>query len=222
MIHELDPDDRLIDRLVDGDLPEPDRHALLLRLDAEPDGRGWRRCALAFLEQREWSAALGEFVREAEPVPVPAVPIRSRSARWLRPTARAAALLAAFGLGWSASRRPEPTTPLAAPPAPAIATADPPSPPVETPSADPPRPSQDDRPVPGPRERFRLASQRLAPPPAEPGPPIVPDYLRSRLERQGYRLEQAPGLAAVELNDGRRVVVPVEKVQVRYVGRPTF
>src|SRR5438876_11522290 len=49
-------DRRLLDRLVDGELPERERRELLLRIEKEPDG--WRRCALAFLEAQIWRQAL--------------------------------------------------------------------------------------------------------------------------------------------------------------------
>ena len=44
--------DAAIDRLVDGDLTEAERRALLLRLENDPEG--WRRFALAFLEDQAW------------------------------------------------------------------------------------------------------------------------------------------------------------------------
>src|SRR5689334_12402860 len=95
--------DPLIDRLVDGDLDSEARRALLLRLDAEPDG--WRRCALAFLEAQCWRESLGPTAREAAPGPSAAIrPARRRPdpARW---SAVAAGLLAAFVLGWAAGGR---------------------------------------------------------------------------------------------------------------------
>src|SRR5262245_61197611 len=54
MIDELlTPDDqRLLDRLVDGELDDHERRELLLRLEQFPGG--WRRCALAFLEAQVW------------------------------------------------------------------------------------------------------------------------------------------------------------------------
>ncbi len=45
-----------MDRLVDGEVAEPERRALLSRLEQMPDG--WRRCALAFLEAQAWREAL--------------------------------------------------------------------------------------------------------------------------------------------------------------------
>ena len=49
-------DERLLDRLVDGELADDERRELLLQLEKNPDG--WRRCALAFLEAQTWRQAL--------------------------------------------------------------------------------------------------------------------------------------------------------------------
>lgn len=49
--------ERLIDRLVDGELNESLRRSLLIELDHRP--QGWRRCALAFLEAQAWQSGLG-------------------------------------------------------------------------------------------------------------------------------------------------------------------
>src|SRR5947208_659233 len=48
--------DAWLDRLVDGEVAEPERRALLSRLEQAP--AGWRRCALAFLEAQAWREAL--------------------------------------------------------------------------------------------------------------------------------------------------------------------
>src|ERR1017187_1735563 len=57
--------ERQFDLLVDGELSEADRRALLLQLEHEPDG--WRRCALAFLEAQCWKAELGQMAESAAP-----------------------------------------------------------------------------------------------------------------------------------------------------------
>ena len=57
-------DDRLLDRLVDGELSDIERRELLLHFENEP--AGWRRCALAFLEDQNWREA---FVLLAAPAP---------------------------------------------------------------------------------------------------------------------------------------------------------
>ena len=100
----------MIDRLVDGELDPEARRSLLNRLEAEPDG--WRRCALAFLEDREWRSALAihavappRFVRKPAP--------RSKAWPWI---ARAATVLAAFGLGWAIRPSPLPSPVSVSPP----------------------------------------------------------------------------------------------------------
>jgi hypothetical protein len=50
-------------------------------------------------------------------------------------------------------------------------------------------------------------------------PPSVPDYVRARWERQGYQVEERRNLVSVELEDGRRVAIPVDEVEVDYVGQ---
>ena len=51
-------DERILDKLVDGELTEADRKVLLSALDDEPGA--WRRCALAFLEAQTWR---GDFTQ---------------------------------------------------------------------------------------------------------------------------------------------------------------
>jgi len=49
-------DDQLFDLLADGQLDEPRRRELLSGLDDRPGG--WRRCAMAFLEAQSWREAM--------------------------------------------------------------------------------------------------------------------------------------------------------------------
>lgn len=50
-------------------------------------------------------------------------------------------------------------------------------------------------------------------------PPPVSEHDRAIWQRQGYELEQQRRLLSVPLADGRRATVPVDHVQVRYVGQ---
>ncbi len=50
-------------------------------------------------------------------------------------------------------------------------------------------------------------------------PPPVSEHDRAIWQRQGYVLEQRRRLLSVPLADGRRATVPVDHVQVRYVGQ---
>lgn len=197
-------DDASIDRLVDGELDEPSRRELLLRLDASNESDAWRRCALAFLEAQAWGSAIrtsgGETcLVEAPPViGIDARP-RRRAARlaWL---ARAAALLLAFAFGWTwASRagRGDSAKPPRVIDSPPIAQKNPtPLAPEFIAKAQPP------------------AAALLSPNKA----PIAPSYAQAQLERQGYRLEHERGLVPVQSRDGRRWAVPVDAVKVRFVG----
>jgi hypothetical protein len=58
----------------------------------------------------------------------------------------------------------------------------------------------------------------------EPGSalPVLPEVVRGRLERRGYRVEQRPVIASVEIGDGRQVTLPVEELKLRYVGGQTY
>jgi hypothetical protein len=179
----------LLDRLVDGELGEADRRALLVALDRELDG--WKRCALAFLEAQAWQeAARHESARRAAPdtLALASGPWRLRLRQIV---AVAAAVAVAFcvgfasrGAGDSATNRvvaqqvstiDRPVAPSGAPIVPAAAAAD------------------------------ALAS--------------VPEYVRQQMERQGYRVQGDRRMVPVALGDGRRVAMPVETVSLKYVGQ---
>jgi hypothetical protein len=69
--HELN--DRLLERLVDGELSGAEYRTLLTELDQYPDG--WRRCAMAFLEDQAWGREVRSARRQLdEPVVRPRVP----------------------------------------------------------------------------------------------------------------------------------------------------
>ena len=54
-------DDLRFDLLVDGELSDIERRQLLAGLDDEPGG--WRRCALAFLEDQAWRQSMQDVQR---------------------------------------------------------------------------------------------------------------------------------------------------------------
>jgi hypothetical protein len=159
-----------LDRLVDGELDEPSRAALLRALDRQPDG--WKRCALTFLEAQAWREAMPAVaVAHAQPTS------QSRPA-FRRAFAVAAAVAVAFCGGFVA-RGPERQQQLAVKHDPAPASSPAPAPP----------------------------------------PPAVPEYVRSRMERQGYRVEGGRKVVELALDDGRKVAVPVDTLSYRYVGQ---
>lgn len=219
------PDETVwMDRLVEGELDEPSRRALLLRLDAQPDG--WRRLALAFLEAQAWRSALGAVAAEGlEPSPRPT----RRATPWTaaRPwLARAAGILAVFAVGWGLGRSNQP--PAHDPSGGAgviVATthpADPVPPPVPIPAADPtPAPVPERPPAPEVPEEYVQApapASASAPPADSAAALLLSRQAQERLRQRGFEVQRRPALAAVQLQDGRQAVIPVEDVMVRYVG----
>ncbi|MDG3007908.1 hypothetical protein [Paludisphaera mucosa] len=197
--------DVAIDRIVDGGLSPTGLREALARVESARDG--WRRCTLAFLEAQ----CLDEVLRRPaapEATSRPALTLAAEASarrRSLRPALAAAVALAAFGAGWfaggTASRRD---------PGPSVAI-------VEAAPAAGTRPEP--RPDPGPRSK--------------PGPEPIPSWVlnqpmpvsadaQASLQARGYRLDQRRRIVAARLADGRRVVVPVDRVGVRYVGGETL
>jgi hypothetical protein len=213
-----------IDRLIDGELPELERRALLLRLEADPEG--WRRCSLAFLEDQAWRRALTAAI-PADLAPSPAslsgspVQVSGRTG-WLRRSSIAATLMAStFGAGFAAGglakdgTRPEVAREV---------NVGPDKVPMPPPAAEVREVGRlrvvDDSTGEGPARSFPIRSG--------PGlddrwlrsqPPSVPDYVRARYERQGYQVAERRKVMSVELENGRRVSIPVDEVEVDYVGQ---
>jgi len=217
-----------IDRLVSGDLPEPDRRSLLARFDEEPSG--WRACAIAFLEAQAWEQATalsGErrpaaATREGE---APAeLLIRGSGLRvqevggiaktaWAHWLAISGMLLVAFAAGAIAGKRwtplPTPTLRLAKseptselrPPGPLLATVS-----VRT-NLDPRLQTQLTLPVEPADAPLATASS-------------IPDYVRKQWERRGYELVEETRYLPAKMPDGRTVMVPVNRVQLKFKGIP--
>jgi hypothetical protein len=237
-------DDRLLDALVEDELDEPERRALLERLEAEP--QGWKRCALAFLEAQCWRASAQAWAGDSRAeilVPAPGSRLASLapagrahqgqgSSLLLRRLALAAGLLAAFGLGLAAQRGLEGwsnETHLAA-----------------QPSGSPPalqnialaqgtqsvRPTVAEASLPMVVEIGQAGEGVFQVPVlASPGPggqwpegssQPLPEYLLRQWSQQGYQVEQQTKLVSMPLPDGQRVGIPVEDVKLHFVGRPTY
>ncbi len=196
--------DGQIDKLVDGELPDADRRALIHRLETEPDG--WRRCALAFLEAQSWREALIPATA-ADPNLPPAqmIPSRRASYRWreaARLTALAASVLLTFAVGWVLHGTPGPSSTEHA-----VARLDQQrsSQNVEQLPSEPNRSTKDDL-------LTASAANQLA-------------ELTSAVkqwDRRGYQAETQTRLATVKLKDGRKVEIPVQEVRLRFVGNRTY
>lgn len=216
-------DDAIFDRLADGQLNERQRRDLLAGLDDEPDG--WRRCALAFLEAQCWKQTFGAIAREIETISSAGPAAAPRPARSPWPgrlgaaLAMAASFLLALWLGWQLQRdrigdlardaRP------AASPIAAVPGGEMPSEPwrLVTVSA-PGRNGKPGRAIELPAlERDRLDERWL-----QGAPQAIPERVRAALARTGHEVQQRRELLPVPLDDGRQLVVPVDNVDVHYVG----
>lgn len=212
-----------IDRLVADELSETDRHALLLYLDAEPDG--WRRCALAFLEDQALRSALGlPEARSAElSGPLAGDGRRPRRGVRLVPYALAAGL-GAMGavLGHHAGSTPAvPSRPSEVVVVPSTRAATP----------DPNWEAEPGQPVgwvslvnPAEGEALPRQIPVLAATPANEAwlreqPAAFPDYVKAQWERRGYLVEENRRLVGLDLEDGRQVAVPVDELALDFVGR---
>ena len=107
-------DGAAIDRLIDGEMSDTERRELLLQLENEPDG--WRRCALAFLEDQAWRKALagvaspGEKAEHLAPDSSAPTPARVRPISGSGASPIAASLIAStFAAGFAAGGLTKPT-----------------------------------------------------------------------------------------------------------------
>lgn len=236
-------DDRRFDLLVDGELGEAARRQLLSRLDDEPGG--WRRCALAFLEAQSWRQAFGAVVAGTKAE----VPSR-RPTTWFRlggPAstllAMAASFAAALILGAVVQGIRTPGTSAGGSAGGEIVERvgmessgghvgpkeNPPDGSRGKPAAAPPKlwvvglpgavgPEGEGQTIPLlAEERDQLNEHWLQSLPA----PLSPEVLE-QLQQVGLRVEQRRRLLPWRMKDGRRLVVPVDEVDLHYVGNPTL
>jgi hypothetical protein len=235
--NDLSPPDReMLDRLVDGELPDAQRRELLARLDRVPGG--WRTCALGFLEAQCMEAALGELsetlTRRPETVAPPAAVSEPRGL-WPRriqtALAMAASFLVALGIGWWAGGlRPAmdgltrgPVEGLVADAGrgggtPPLRSAAPASP-AETPGRSPTMVVALPSGVAGQEVRVPVVEgdehDRLLMFPDAAG---IPASFRDALQRAGYQVRQSRDLLPFPVEGGRQAIVPVDQVDVHYVG----
>ena len=210
-----------LDRLVGGDLPESERTTLLAWLDE--DATRWRTCGLAFLEAQMWQEAAAIEPRVGHtaansppPLVAPARPATSRDGWRVSAFALTAAVALAFLIGvvcaqWlpNAARPQQPQLAeqsvlpqITAAAKPLIATV-----PVKT--------------------NLETAEPLLLQLPisSEPGQDLaanssISPYERQQLERRGFEVLEELRFLPARLPDGRQIMVPVNKVQLKYKGTP--
>ena len=226
----------MLDQLADGELPEAERRELLLKLDRVPGG--WRACALGFLEAQCFQDALRRVARESARPPQTVVALPRRHGAWARHVqtalAMAASFLVALGIGWWAGALRQGIGPGGALPGPEAnlaSTAGEPGlgrpdrpggplrslePPGEAPTMTVALPGSPDRgdeirlPV---AERDRVDHSLLFPDAA-----AFPADLREALRRSGYEVRQSRDLLPIPVQGGRHAVLPVDELDIHYVG----
>jgi hypothetical protein len=195
-------DDRLVDRLVDGELPDVERRELLLRFENEPDG--WRRCALAFLEAQNWRQAFIPLVASDSARPGRGPDAQARKPRpWHavgRLTGLAAGLAAAFVLGWAVERNSfrSRTDGLS---------------------------ERNEFPSTASSESEQPAPVKLPTPESKPSRPAelaLLDPILKGWEQRGYSVETERRLVSMKSKDGRKLNVPVQEIRLRYIGNHTY
>lgn len=211
------PIDRLdieLDRLVDGELSPAEYQLLLGTLDAQP--QGWRRCALAFIEAQAMRGGLRELRSEclttirpiASPIAAPA--LKRAGQGWWIALAMAAGFLLALPLGrfvFPNSERAPTVVVDASKPTPRI-----PPDGVAHSSTDPLgrlRLTTDDGQVDIPYYDIKNGAQYLR---NDQG--VIAEEVVESLQRAGHRVERAPTVMPVDLEDGGRVYLPVDNYRI--------
>ena len=249
-INELKTDKQyLLDLLVDGELSDDERRDLLGWCERAPDG--WRRCALAFLEAQNWSQVLGDLTEQApwraetagaagtedrqvgasRKVSAPVARPQSfwQVRQWGTMLAMAASVALAFTLGlWV--RDAGKAGRIVPDDAASVRVVENNEAPVRRPSG---------RPEHGPANTLRLdvggrpgaadeiqlpvmAGDEIAGDWLRAQPAAMPEEVQQALERLGHRVEQRRRLVPYRLDDGRRVVVPIDQVEVQPVENRSY
>jgi hypothetical protein len=231
-------DERMFDRLADGELDAAACRALLSRLDEVPGG--WRLCALAFLESQAWRSEM-RLVEGKSGTAVLSPEIargdRARGVRARRAGLMALVLVAAFAGGWlirpggevvrdkqfaraakSVAKSDEGAVKLSNEMAPSLDASGLEPPPatrlagVLTLTIDESGQPREVRvPV---IEGPGIDSRRLL-----EQPPAISASVMKELTRRGHKVESHRQLLTVDLKDGRKVLLPVDQVDVRFANR---
>lgn len=240
--------DPRFDRLVDDEMTEEERRQLLAGLDDEPGG--WRRCALAFLESQCWKQTLGAMQQRSRRTPcadIESLASPGSHLRWLNHAGTLMAMAASFlVMFWIGSRiyethRGQSVTPAGDVGQFANATRAQPSPletrrpehglagvgPKTPPAADPWRVVTVSSPAGAANSASSLRVPAVERENVDPQwlqslPSAIPDDVMQAFNRTGHQIEQQRELIPIPLQDGRQLVMPVDRVKVHYVGNGPY
>ncbi len=210
-------------RLAADELSTPERRELFAWLDREP--ARWRLCAFNLLEARELEGAFEDWAAESPPANMPSIRrhtafSQALTGRWSRWLASIACLAVAFVAGAAVDSVRQPARATVAGAGDRSTRAenglpDERSSQPQTAEAEDEKPDREPAPSSG---APLIADARAAGQFSGPFPP----YVRSQLERRGYRVESEPGVTSIKLPDGRNVDLPVDQLRFRYVGRRSY
>ena len=223
--------DRLVDRFVDGELSDAEQRDLLATLDTTDEG--WRKLALAYVEAQTWGDEFGTLVAPAVPTGLAAPVAEPAKTASLAPSsqtlklvlAMAASFLVALVIG--RQFRGEDDTPGQ----PTLTSF------VEAPATDGGEPAlvHSAIPIESTTDANLLAAPVVPNGPnavpifsvgSEPGQvgasPAIPSNIEDLLRRLRHRVIRRRSLVPVEGEDGRPVLVPVEDIEVEYLGDEAY
>jgi hypothetical protein len=239
--------DHLFDLLADGQLDEPRRRELLSGLDDRPGG--WRQCALAFLEAQSWREAMDAF---AHPRATALAPAESGSSQAARPTktrrrprrdyltmALGVAACILLGIGIQSWRHDMQAKGVMGQPGLELADVSsglapemqgtPPVLPVYGGGAGPGQNVQfvnlSGNGPDGQPHTARLpavARDRLDENWLQNLPSAIPEEITRSFQQAGHEVRGSRQLLPFRLKDGRRLVVPVDQLDVHYINNPTY
>lgn len=219
-------DDRQLDRLVDGELTSDEYRELLAELEQTPNG--WRRCAHAFLESQALGQSLPLVMQTAPSSPqTELAPTAEKSSntqaasfyRMEKLAAMAASVAVAFGMGWFISDMGSGTPAMPGPAPGHVTNAGNPQLPPDGPRHEVQKPqfvyvNQWDgqkgsgMPIPiDPTKQYNPEEKW------DPAWGMNPQQMQ-RLKDAGHQLQTQNRLIPVSMDNGEKVVVPVQDVIV--------
>jgi hypothetical protein len=225
---------RDLDRLADGELIPAERSSVLAKVAIEPDG--WKRCALAFLENQSLRGACRSLVADGSPHAAPAAivsrPPTTRPWRVLAGlSVAAAALLVAFFSGRSLGHRQGVAFASASAPSneqrqtdDAQAPHDPKSTAIGKAADEQSHPGRPAHIVGLVKFEGAEGQQNSVPVVAAPGldekwllsrPYAMSDYERHQWERRGWEIKEQRKVITVQLADGRQLSIPLDLVSLK-------
>lgn len=213
--------DLSIQRLVDGQLNRDQTRQLLQTAQTQPEL--WREIAVAYVEDQIFASQSRQFAHQELGVPRKALPRAARrswspaASRWGVHLSTAAMLLVAIGLGFLLGRNElMPPAGRSASDSPNRMAQSPPS------SSTSPYVLQlvDNQGVPIPEAAYPVFTEEEAQRLGYRRKPLeIPPSLQNQFRKAGWELEPETKIVEYELDDGRRLALPLRNIKLRSYGQ---